>query len=150
MSPKQISNPDDPVHRQLDAICKRFDAAWTSDAAPKIEEFLESLPDDQDNSLLLELVRRDAHQRSLRVESPSLDEYTAQFSEHAALIRQQMNGLLPVKRPANCPAPDPATLPLLPAETTHDSSPRQIGPYALRQKPGEGGMGAMANRHDTI
>ncbi|MEO2036590.1 MAG: hypothetical protein ABGZ35_31325 [Planctomycetaceae bacterium] len=138
---KQPSDPDDALTRELNVSSGRFEAAWKSELSPRIEEFLASLSEEQHTDLLLELIRRDMGQRSSRGQSPTLDESTAQCSEHAASIREKLNSLLPVKQAGSHASPDPTTLSVLPAATTHELLSRQIGPYQILQELGEGGMG---------
>jgi hypothetical protein len=59
-SPDEPVNSDESLNHQVDAICARFEDAWMSGSVPRIEDFLERLPGDTDDSLLLKLIALDA------------------------------------------------------------------------------------------
>ncbi len=146
-SDDQTHNADHSLSLQVDAICDRFEAAWISGSAPQIEDFLEPLPGGADNRLLLELVRLDLNHRLKQGEFPTLEEYAKRFPDQAALLRGSLVGPLQTKfseHDATLPA---ATLLEPQAKTAakppERSSSRQIGPYKLLQKLGEGGMGTV-------
>jgi WD40 repeat protein/serine/threonine protein kinase len=138
-SDDQAPDPNHAINRQVDAICARFEAAWLSDASPQIEEFLEPLPGDTDNRLLLGLVKLDLLYRTKQGEAPEPNEYAKRFPEHAAEIRQLLNELTETL----LPDPQARQQQKAYAKTTTETSSRRIGPYKLLQLIGEGGMGAV-------
>jgi hypothetical protein len=89
-SSEQTPNPDESLNHQVDAICARFEDAWLSGSAPKIEDFLTELAGDTDTALLLELIVLDVHHRTKRGESPTPEEYAERFPEQATLIRDRL------------------------------------------------------------
>ena len=151
-SPEQTPGSDDSLNRQVDEICDRFEAAWKSGSAPRIEDYLEQLPGETDGSMLLALVKLDVEYRAQNGESPTADEYAERFPEHAALIRDKLNHLLQTTLKEQHAAPIPATLAEPPAKPTDEVSSRQIGPYKILQPIGHGGMGQvfMAEQHEPV
>jgi WD40 repeat protein/serine/threonine protein kinase len=142
-SSDQTPNPEHSLNHQVDAICKRFEAAWMSGSVPRIEDFLESLPGDTESGLLLELVILDVHHRSKQGESLTSAEYAKRFPEQAVLIRDHLDSLIQPKAQKRNAAPIAPTM-LEPAvKPPAESSSRRVGPYKLLQLIGEGGMGAV-------
>jgi WD40 repeat protein len=70
------------VADRLGAVAERFAAAWRAAAAgaePRIENYLDAVPEDERPALLQELVLLDAHYRTRRGERPCPEEYRARF-----------------------------------------------------------------------
>jgi WD40 repeat protein len=73
--------PPEAVDR-IDAVCDRFEAAWKAAAAgeaPRIEDYLDAVPEGERAALLQELVLLDVHYRARRGERPRPEEYGARF-----------------------------------------------------------------------
>jgi tetratricopeptide (TPR) repeat protein len=69
---------------RLDQICDRFEAAWKAAAStgrrPRIEEFLNGVPEGERIALLRELVPLDVHYRRLAGDRPRAGDYQGRFS----------------------------------------------------------------------
>jgi hypothetical protein len=61
LSPPRI--PSD-IQRQIDACCQRFEQAWQCGAAPRMEDFLHTLPQAGRDQLLRDLAILELHYRS--------------------------------------------------------------------------------------
>jgi serine/threonine-protein kinase len=69
------------VGRCLDHICNRFEQAWHSPLAPRIEDYLADDSEVDRPALLRELVLLDIHYRRQRAEIPRPEDYSARFPE---------------------------------------------------------------------
>ncbi len=67
--------------RRINEVCNRFEAAWRSDAAPRLEEFLAGWEGAERTALLRELVPLDADYRRDRGKQPTPDDYRARFPD---------------------------------------------------------------------
>ena len=72
-------------------LCDEFENAVRAGAAPKIEDFIARLEQgfdgpDTRTALLLALLELEIELRRARGERPSIEEYSARFPEHAALV----------------------------------------------------------------
>jgi hypothetical protein len=68
---------------RIDEVCDRFEAAWkaaaTTGCRPRIEDYLETVLEDERPALLQELVPLDAYYRRLAGDNPQTDDYKAHF-----------------------------------------------------------------------
>ena len=67
--------------RQINEACNRFEAAWRSGAAPRLEDFVVGWEGSERLALLREVVPLDADYRRARGESATPDDYRARFPE---------------------------------------------------------------------
>jgi serine/threonine protein kinase len=87
--------------REIDQVCRRFEAAWQSGQRPRIEDYLGEMPEPVRAALLPQLVALEIDYRRLAGEHPQLEEYRTRF---AALDLAQLATLL---EPTPAPAPPP-------------------------------------------
>ena len=71
---------------RVDGLCDRFEAAWTRDERPRIEDFLESLDDADSGAAFRELLALELALRRAGGEAPSHDEYAGRFPSRAEVI----------------------------------------------------------------
>jgi len=116
--------------RQIDAVCRRFEAVWQSGQRPVIEEHLGGIPPECRAGLLGELVKLDLCYRRQLGERPTPDEYLARFSDDRPVIHAAFA--------------EPATGTDCAARGGESEAGATVaGRYKLRQLFGEGGMGAV-------
>jgi WD40 repeat protein len=65
--------------RRVDQACASFEAAWTAGQRPRLEDFLDGLPEPARCSAVRELILLDAHYRRLAGEEPQVADYEARF-----------------------------------------------------------------------
>jgi serine/threonine-protein kinase len=78
------SLPEDARGR-VEEACERFEAAWRTGSAPRLEEFVEAAGSVR-AALLYELIRLDLEYRRQRGESPCAEEYVARFPQDAEIV----------------------------------------------------------------
>lgn len=67
------------VEMRIDAICKRFEAAWREGSDPDLAAFLQEVGEAERFALFKELLRLDLHYREARGERPSPQDYISRF-----------------------------------------------------------------------
>src|SRR5947209_2680988 len=75
------SGPVDDVTRarRVDQVCTRFETAWRQGVPPRIEDFLDELPEPDPAELLRELALLDVYYWCRRGEAPHLGDYLRRF-----------------------------------------------------------------------
>ena len=72
-------NSDDALtlslEQKVDQVCTRFEAAWTSGAPPRIEDYLADLADAEKGAVLREMILLDVFCRQKRGESCRIEDY---------------------------------------------------------------------------
>jgi serine/threonine protein kinase/Flp pilus assembly protein TadD len=69
------------VGRRIEAVCRRFEAAWRTGQAPCLEDYLGGWEGSERAALLRELVPLDADYRAARGEAPTPAQYLARFPD---------------------------------------------------------------------
>jgi serine/threonine protein kinase/tetratricopeptide (TPR) repeat protein len=69
------------LERRVDARCQEFEQAWKSpdSSRPALDAYLDGVPEQAQQVLLLELLRIEAHHRRRLAEDPVLEEYRGRF-----------------------------------------------------------------------
>jgi WD40 repeat protein/predicted Ser/Thr protein kinase len=143
---------------RLDAACRRFEAAWKSGTAPRLEEYLGDCLGDERLALLRELIRLDLSYRRARGESPRSGDYLSRLPELeptwvADLVRADLGltedlrgGGAPsassVQSAGTSPSGAGPTLPRPPREADRSPLPDVAG-YEVQKELGRGGMGVV-------
>jgi WD40 repeat protein len=70
----QPTSPLSNARQRIGEVCRRFEAAWES-GQPRIDDFLESVPQADRPALLRRLLERDVFYRRGRGDTPRLDDY---------------------------------------------------------------------------
>jgi tRNA A-37 threonylcarbamoyl transferase component Bud32 len=78
-TPTQAENEKLAQARQVDEVCRRFEAAWKAGRRPRIEEFLEEVPAPRRPALVRELVGLEIDYRRLAGEEPRPEDYRERF-----------------------------------------------------------------------
>jgi WD40 repeat protein/tRNA A-37 threonylcarbamoyl transferase component Bud32 len=123
--------------RRIEAVCRRFEAAWRTGQAPCLEDYVGGWEGPERAALLRELVPLDADYRAARGEAPTPTQYLARFPDLDPSCLE------------DCPAaqPSPATVALAPGDTqtlpVALEVPRQVGDYELLEEIDRGAMGVV-------
>jgi len=67
---------------RLEGTCTRFEAAWKAGQGPRIEDFLDDVPQEDRSEVLRELLAVELQWRQSRKEEPTRDEYLGRFPGH--------------------------------------------------------------------
>jgi formylglycine-generating enzyme required for sulfatase activity/tRNA A-37 threonylcarbamoyl transferase component Bud32 len=129
---------------RADQICDRFEAAWKSAPRPRLDPFLSGVPAAEQPYLIRELLSLDLDYRRVLGETPTLEEYKA---DYPALNIDRFADLFAGRSP-----PTPPGLAEVPVEasssdthTFNDQLPRiqYLGDYELLEEIARGGMGVV-------
>ena len=71
-------------------VCRVFEDLWKSGDQPKLEEFLESFPENRHSALLFELLPLEWTLRISSGQQPSLDEYLSRFPTDPDFVRRAL------------------------------------------------------------
>jgi eukaryotic-like serine/threonine-protein kinase len=94
MSASSASNLDELTKSQLQCIdetCDRFEQAWRKGKSPRLEEYLERVPDSIQSVLLQELISIELPYRRRLGQTISAEEYTQRFPNLDVRIFRQIN-----------------------------------------------------------
>ena len=126
-----------------DRVCDQFEAAWKAGPRPRIDDFLSEVPPAEWPDLLRELLILDLDYRRQLGESPTLEEYRA---EYPALELDRFANLF---AETSQPVPSSlagATVQFTPSDTQLDGQLpriRYLGDYELLEEIARGGMGVV-------
>jgi serine/threonine protein kinase len=150
MAPRRDRDIDVPAEhaRLVDEVCDRFENAWLSGWRPKIEEYLDGVPQDARAFLVGELLKIELEQRLHLGERPQLDEYWTRLPHFRTLL-ECFEWAVKVKRPDD----GMQTVPYRPEPPQSDfwtNSVAELPPgmlvqnrYEIVRTIGRGGMGAV-------
>src|SRR5262245_46982577 len=74
------------VELRVDAVCRRFEAAWRAGRRPRIEDHLGEAPEPESAALLYELLALELIYRRRIGERPAPGEYRQRFPKHCRLV----------------------------------------------------------------
>src|SRR5262245_34610667 len=133
--PGEETLPPD-LAQHLDPVCDAFEAAWrkalSSDARPRIEDFLREIPATARAALLRELVLSEVHYRRQIGEQPRPEDYQARFPGLDA--RWLADVVLPPIEPPAKP---------LDAAASQENNAERLGDFEIIREIGRGGMGVV-------
>jgi hypothetical protein len=95
---------------QIDRICDRFEAAWTSGQTPQVEDYLGEVAEVYRSALLAALLAAELDARRRRGESPEPREYTWRFPSDPATIASAFASM-PIPHPHPKAPPQAAAAP---------------------------------------
>jgi serine/threonine protein kinase len=86
---------------RIDEVCDRFEAAWQSGPAPRLEDYLGATEGPERDELLRQLLRVDLEFRHKNGGVPPIEEYLGRFPGYERLIREEVEreAALPRKQP---------------------------------------------------
>lgn len=121
--------------RQVDDLCDQFESAWkaasTSGERPRIEAFLDTVPEPERSILLRELLELEVAYRQRAGEQLTQDEYRRRFPEHEAVLSTVL------------PSVDAAVAAASPRAASSVDDPDRTGPH---EEPPASGSGTDPNR----
>jgi serine/threonine-protein kinase len=117
------------------SLVHRFEAAWSGDTPPHLEEYLESAPPEQREELLRELLPVEFYHRRQRDEAPGLPEYERRFPQHLPVVRAAFEKWSKGR--------DTVTIPSAPQAPLPPPVVGRFGRYPLSRLHGEGGLGQI-------
>jgi serine/threonine protein kinase len=75
------------TEQRVDAACLRFETEWQAGRQPRIETYLEGVPEPERSALLRELLALELHYRREDGQEPQWEEYGVRFPVHLEVIR---------------------------------------------------------------
>jgi serine/threonine-protein kinase len=117
-----------PQAQRINAICDRFERAWQAGPRPRLEDYLDEVPEPERSALLRELIALDMAYRQQAGEQPQPDDYRARFSF------------------VSLPSPVTSADPLATSPEVHGAAATslpQVPGYELLRELGRGGMGVV-------
>jgi serine/threonine-protein kinase len=140
------------LERQVNAACRRFEAAWRAGGRPRLEDYLADCPEPARPALLAELLALELAYRDQGGEAPAAEEYCGRFPGHEAIIDDAFRGpdpsttVRPRSAPESVTAPEEAPRPAAP-DGAEDGPPAVPG-YEVLGRLGKGGMAVVWGGHD--
>ena len=141
---------------EIDEFCDRFDLELVKGDGSCIESFLAEAAEEAHDGLLAELLAMELEYRTRQGETPRQDEYVQRFPQQAGVIARVFLG---VKIATSAEAPTQSVFSNPPDKTATGETigplntiidvGKQLGPYKLLAKLGEGGMGAVYQARHT-
>ncbi len=72
---------------RIDMICDAFEQAWREDEMPRIEDYLQKAPGEEQPALLRELIATELEYRRKRLDLVMVEPYVERFSQFAEVVR---------------------------------------------------------------
>lgn len=142
-----MNRPDLPLValERIESICSRFEDESGRGGPTQLESYLAGVQGEERSELLRELLVLDIELRKQRGHEPSVADYAYLASpDDQTVVRSAFEETqVDLDR-------------VVPSDTAHDRSipeaHRQLGPYSVRERLGEGGMGTvyLAEQHEPI
>jgi eukaryotic-like serine/threonine-protein kinase len=153
-----------PEAELVDAACDRFESVWRAGDRPRIEGYLEVVPEPCRTILFLELLKRELELRVREGERPNVEEYCPRFPDQAPAVveilqamRKPEKGLSSwpddnrqpgERQPSDRSNADASTIDLVPGQLIDPAQldraiGRQLGDYLILDRLGSGGMGVV-------
>jgi hypothetical protein len=134
-SPEQATLLPAELIPLLEKVCDQFEAALRAGERPRIERYLESMPEPPRSALMRELLVLDLAYGDQGSDRRTLDEYLARFPGQEDVVRAAFLAFWSGDSTVDLHGPPgPAALP---------HSPEWIGRYRVERLAGQGGFGLV-------
>jgi WD40 repeat protein/tRNA A-37 threonylcarbamoyl transferase component Bud32 len=123
------------------AICDEFESQWQAGGSPRIEDYLEKIPEQERLNLLVDLLELELELRRHAGESPEIGGYLARFPDQARLVERAFNAPSSGDWDTLIDADSPTLVDT--SVRSRPSASRRFGDFELLDEIAAGGMGVV-------